>query len=530
MGDAARSNPLVRTTDASTTARVSSAFEHALRPIRGRLINRLGGDMPLTVLDCEFVQLGSMSERFKEEQVRFLARCRFSPSGVPLIIGLDIVLLFRLIGRLLGEPVVGAGLAESRPLTAADFRLGKRISGDFVAGIQHAFGQASQQTLVLDEVSDDPVLNLGLPPSTGMYRCTIEVGDPSDPLGRAVIAVPASSVPTLLGASVAPSGPAESAEGMARVLSLPVEAVAELVRVKMPLSKVNSAPGAWAYQTNIGSPTPVIPDYTAQAMFGINMDIIEIDGHSAGGDFVPQPDGEGAPGVNASFDNWLLFVMSVKDGAIGINGSHIASLNGVRPAGAELVGYYAQGSQNIHASLPGTTTVEHTAISLGYTGAAATTPDLDALDYNISLNTVAPANLPPNVLFNNTNEYYFTITPNAVTEWEFRWGVGFPFADYNGQGREARAGDVYRITWDGSGWGPREVYCTDEDLGLMEGEDVDALSVSKNSGVVCFSTPLNANGYPNRDQLLISEANGFFLELTDRNPNAPITTPPTPVG
>jgi len=240
MAEGARSNPLVRTSDASTTARVSSAFEHALGPIRGRLINRLGADMPLAVSECEFVQLGSLADRFRSEQVRFFARCRFAPSGVPLTIGLDLVLLFRLIGRLLGESVVGPGIAESRPLTSADFRLGTRVIGDFAAGVQHAFAESAQQTLELEKVSDNPVLDLGLPPSAGMYQCTIEVGDPANPLGRAVIVLPASAVPTLLGAPSASAAASESADGMARVLSLPVEAVAELVRVKMPLSKVRN--------------------------------------------------------------------------------------------------------------------------------------------------------------------------------------------------------------------------------------------------------------------------------------------------
>ena len=239
MAEASRSNPLVGRFDAGTLSKVEGAVRQALRPIRTRFVNRFGTDMPLALAECEFMQVAQLTDRLLAEQVRFLARARFHPSEVPLVVGLDVVLLFRLIGRLLGESPLDGGVAEMRPLTPTDVRLGKRVVADLIDGLQDGLPQDQPQRLTLEAATDDPRMDLGLPAGTGLFRCVVEVGEPRNPLGRAIIALPAGAVPLLFGgAPSASDGPVESEEGLARVLALPVEAVAELARVPMTLSRI----------------------------------------------------------------------------------------------------------------------------------------------------------------------------------------------------------------------------------------------------------------------------------------------------
>lgn len=293
-------------------------------------------------------------------------------------------------------------------------------------------------------------------------------------------------------------------------------AMVDPMLLKLPTNQ-GSAPGPWTYITNIGSPTPVIPDYSMTAIFGSDADIVEIDGHSAGGDLIPWPDSMGAPAVSQATDNWLAYVLSVKDGAEGAPESYIESVaQSNRPTGAELLGFYASGSQNIATALVGQATVEHTAFSLGYDGTESGTEDIDALDFNIGINTVESPILGAEWMFPNTNAFYFTITMDTVGDWYTRHGAT-PFATYGGLTREPRPGDIYAVYWQGSSWSDVDLYRSEEDLGLYPYENVDALSVSTYNGVVIFSTPLGGM-YQDRPQLLINTGTaGTTTELMDRD-------------
>jgi len=232
-------NPLVGQFDSSAVALVADVLRQALRPIRTRLINRVGADVPMAVGRCEFKQLGSLYEHLYEQEVRLLARVRMHPSGVPFVFGLDTPLLFRLMGLLMGEDPWGEPAAiDNRPLTGTDIRVARRILEDLVGGLQEGLPQLSVQRLVIEEVTDDPRLDLGLSASTGMFDATLEIGDPENPLGTAILGWPTSVVPQLY-----PDLPESVAEGRrergeARVLPIRVDAVAELARVRMPLSRL----------------------------------------------------------------------------------------------------------------------------------------------------------------------------------------------------------------------------------------------------------------------------------------------------
>ncbi|MEM8709780.1 MAG: hypothetical protein AAGG01_02420 [Planctomycetota bacterium] len=333
-----------------------------------------------------------------------------------------------------------------------------------------------------------------------------------------LLVLAASALASTLAATSAEAAAPAQLRGMTSVWSVALSAdggptsgsMIDPMLMKLPTNQ-NGAPQPWAPLHNVGAPTPVIPNYSMEAIFGDDAEFIEIDGHSSGGDLIPYPDSLGAPAVSQATDNWLAYVLSVKNGSEGQEDSYINQVSQTRPVGAELLGFYASGSQNIDTSLVGQTTVEHTALSLGYPAQAP--EEIDALDFNIGINTASPANVNA-WMFPNTEEFYFTITFATTVEWFTRYGSA-PFATYGSTSREPRPGDVYVVYWEGNGWSEIDLYRSAEDLGLEFFEEVDALSVSRYNGVVIFSTELNGL-YPNRPQLLINTGMpGSTTELMD---------------
>lgn len=233
-------NPLVGRFDSGSLALVEGMLRQAIRPIRIRLINSIGADIPLELGDCTFVQLQALHDRLLEEQVRLLCRVRMAPSNVPMLFGLDTTLLSRMIGMLMGEdPWAEPAPVDHRPLTGADIRLARRVLEDLVAGLEQGLPKLAAQTLTIEEVTDEPRLDLGLPGSAGIFETSIAVGDPENPLGTAVLAMPTSVVPTFFPELSETRAPGNKKAGVARVLPIQVDAVAELARVKVPLSRVH---------------------------------------------------------------------------------------------------------------------------------------------------------------------------------------------------------------------------------------------------------------------------------------------------
>jgi flagellar motor switch protein FliM len=235
------SNPLIGRFDNGTMSAVHDMLVVASRHQRVRLVNRVGRDMPIQVLDTSFIQLGALLDRLVEEQIRLLCRVRVTPSGIPILIGLDTTLLFRVVGLLLGESPFGEPSAvDKRPLTSTDLRLGRRVLEDFVEGMQNALPEQGKQRLVIEEVTDDPRIELGMPDSSGIFETRLTLGSNDNPFGTATLAVPTSLVPVLWPDQKSATVESRAREGITRVLPLRLDAVAELGRVRMPLSKVRA--------------------------------------------------------------------------------------------------------------------------------------------------------------------------------------------------------------------------------------------------------------------------------------------------
>ena len=276
--------------------------------------------------------------------------------------------------------------------------------------------------------------------------------------------------------------------------------------LKAPLG-AGGAPSPWAPVNT--APTVVQKDYSSNALFGILEDVVEVDAHSIGKDMIPAVyENTMIPNVSSESDNWLAWVVSVKEGAVGTPGSYLAS-RGTQPVGADLLSFYASGSQGIAQELIGENAVEATWASMGYPSTAATR-DIDALDYGIGVHTFASNAAQPSVLFGSSNQYFFSLTPDSATALN-----GLSYTHMFSSLGVARPGHIYCLLWDDvAGWGSLRIDALDTDLGLDLGEDVDALALNATESTTysyVISTPLGS-----RPQLLYSEGQGTHAELMDR--------------
>lgn len=306
------------------------------------------------------------------------------------------------------------------------------------------------------------------------------------------------------------------AAGLSERVPQATAAVADPTLLKAPM--IPSAPPApWAHPA--GGPTLLVPDYSSMELFGQDAWLIEVDAHSIGSDQIPHHD-DGVPDVSETEENWLAYVVSVKNGAEGTTGSYLDSLQGVRPVGAELISYYTSESQNIANILVGNNAVEASAMTLGYD--PSNVSDVDALDYGIGIHSfTAQQSGVSQLLFPSSNEYYFSITPKTVTDWIGWYGTA-PFAD----GQPPHAGDIYVKEWDETNrsWGPTKIYRTHLNVGIAATEDIDALAINRANGVIVFSTVLDPAN-PAAPQLLISDGNGSSQELKDTDQGGTTNTP-----
>lgn len=232
----AADNPFFANVDGRATALIADLLGVAARYQRLVLVNLVGMDVPIGVQDTEALTLADLQDRVMEEQLRLLCKIRLDPAGLCGVFALDSTLLSRLMGLLLGEDPWGEPTpADPRPLTAADERIGRRILEALIDGLNRALPDGPHRFELLT-VDDDPRLDIGLPFSTPMLQTVLDVGDPDSPMGMAMIAVPAAMAHALWPEN--PRRHGDNQAGVNRVLPLQVDAVAELARVKVPLSRL----------------------------------------------------------------------------------------------------------------------------------------------------------------------------------------------------------------------------------------------------------------------------------------------------
>jgi flagellar motor switch protein FliM len=240
-GERSAATSLLAHVDRGVLGLVQDLFRTAARRIRTRLVNRSGADILVRYGTAEISSLGKVLHRLQTQEGGAFARFRVSPGEVPGLMVIQGPLLYRLEGILLGENMEStSSLYRWRPLTAVDVRIARRICEDALDGIMRACVMPVRPRARLEAVSANPRLPFSLPSSTTVVEVSLDFGPPDDPYGLMSIVLPGQATGILWpkGSGRRPVQTESRAEGMQRVMPVPVTAVAELGRVRMPLSEV----------------------------------------------------------------------------------------------------------------------------------------------------------------------------------------------------------------------------------------------------------------------------------------------------
>lgn len=232
VGRSLASNPQI-------LGRARDLFGAVVRDLRGHLINRLGCDVPVRFGDAGYVGHGELVDDLAEEGGGVFVRFALEPAGVPGLLAVDGLLLYRLMGMLLGEDPHGDhGTYVWRPPTRMDRAVAERLATDLFAALCANLPEELGTSVRILEVTGSPRVELPLPRTASLLDITLDFGPAEDPYGLVTLALPLSLAESIWPEAAVRS--AATARGVNRVLPLPVTLVAELARVKLSLSDLTS--------------------------------------------------------------------------------------------------------------------------------------------------------------------------------------------------------------------------------------------------------------------------------------------------
>lgn len=229
--------------DSGLLGQVQDLFRSATRSVRSRLVNRSGADIPVRMAMCELATLGAVMDRLQHQDGGAFIRFEMQPTGQNALMVIQGPVLFRLVGLLLGEDPDGkTPIYRWRSLTRLDVRIARRVSEDILEGLNEALPKHANARAVVDLVSATPRHSLALERSATVIETALDLGPPEDPFGLVTVVLPAQVASQLW-----PREPTrksedkrDSAAGVARVMPLKVEVIAELARVPLNLGIVQS--------------------------------------------------------------------------------------------------------------------------------------------------------------------------------------------------------------------------------------------------------------------------------------------------
>jgi flagellar motor switch protein FliM len=229
--------------DPALLGRVTDLCRAAVRRMRTHLVNRIGVDVPVRFSDVGTVSWGELAEQFLEEGQGIYVRFALHPGGHEGVLAIDGALLFRIMGLLLGEDPYGVPAPYLwRAPTRMDLTAARRVASDVFAGLVEALPAREGARLEILEVTGSPRLDVGHGPLTLMLDATLDFGPPEDPYGLMTLSLPLTWASSLWPSAPRPTRQDEA--GVARVLPLPVTAVAELARLRVPYGRLETlAPG-----------------------------------------------------------------------------------------------------------------------------------------------------------------------------------------------------------------------------------------------------------------------------------------------
>lgn len=236
---------------------------------------------------------------------------------------------------------------------------------------------------------------------------------------------------------------------------------------------------------------PSYPNYTLASQIdvpGFGSLSFTFDGISTGNSRAPRFGGETSPGSgewiadgvpNIPPSAWFAVSVSIDAGDSGGLGS---KFNDGRN---EVVSYYFSGNTILTPNYQGKARAELSRRNLGLNGNPSA--QLNGFDYGLGFVVYNHPNLPSG-MFDIPNHFYFSITPEKANQIA---GANFAIPKWGNPGdartETADAADIYRREWLGSSWSDPIVHYTREELGLVEGANVDAVDVGDMNSTVIYS-------------------------------------------
>jgi len=226
---------LLQRVDPTDLSTVQDWLDAAVPELRNRLVKRCGEDVPVHVDPAESVRLQQVLQRAAVVACPF----RAEPSGLRGLILVESRLVCTVVGRFLGDP--GLMPEAERPLTRIDLRMGQHLCADLLSALHSACAMDAAPELAPGRIAANPRTVQELPQARNVVDVSCTIGPPEDPLGRIWVVLP----PQGAGVLWPRRGPTRNirnhpAEGLRRVLPVPLPVVAELARTKVPLSQLQA--------------------------------------------------------------------------------------------------------------------------------------------------------------------------------------------------------------------------------------------------------------------------------------------------
>lgn len=220
-------------------------MSYAARLARTKLLSRLGGDVAVRLVDVEVETTGSVLDA-QEESCAYTV-FRVEPLGLPGFLILQGALLQRLVGAMLGEPLVNEDedddlpvISRPRPLTAVDLRICKTLVGDILSAVTKGWLSPRVPRLEVQWVGGTARPPVPLPLETQVASTVWDLGPEDEPYGSCVIALPLEALADLKSTT----GPTKRHESkrtanIDRVLPLNLTLRGVLATTKVSLSEMD---------------------------------------------------------------------------------------------------------------------------------------------------------------------------------------------------------------------------------------------------------------------------------------------------
>ena len=222
---------------ASALPALEDLFRSAARQVRTRLVNRAGADVPVRLGVARIATVGEILDDSEARDGAAFALFRTNPLGLPGMIIVQGQLLARIVGILLGEPMdMDAPEYTPRPLTEVERRISQRICQDVLKGMVQAWPEDREIDFRLVRVGGSVRAVTGLAPTTPVVSATLDFGRPDDPFGLLIVCIPAQAARDLKVDKEETVQRDGDVADVTRVMPLNLDVVAEVTRVKLPLS------------------------------------------------------------------------------------------------------------------------------------------------------------------------------------------------------------------------------------------------------------------------------------------------------